>query len=214
MQAGDLTWLDSIPCRLVLGRNCRNTDEIARVAYRAGRLNVSPTLGLSGPKPILHVVDTIEDAALLTEKLLVSAREEQKAQPHEIAVLTLAPPPDGSPLNSISPQGLKLSGDPSEGSVSVMTAWRFKGLEASIVIVPDIDFNQAEDTKWRNRLYVACSRARQQVHLIAISAGQNPASAATVFAESDKARRTWRALAKQLGAELSQGGKNDHIQEH
>ncbi|NEJ85357.1 AAA family ATPase [Rhizobium leguminosarum] len=214
MQAGNLTWLDSIPCRLVLSRNCRNTDEIARVAYRAGGLNVSPTLGLSGPKPILHVVDTIEDAARLTEKLLVSAREDQKAEPHEMAVLTLAPPPEDSPLSSMSPQGLKLSRDPTEGSVSVMTAWRFKGLEARIVIVPDVDFSEAGDTKWRNRLYVACSRARQQVHLIAISAGQNPASAAMVFADSDKARRTWRALAKQLGAELSQGGKDDPVQEH
>jgi len=50
----DTRWLEQIPCRLVLSRNCRNTDPIARVAYRAGGLPVAPSLGLAGPRPVLH----------------------------------------------------------------------------------------------------------------------------------------------------------------
>ncbi len=44
----ETSWLDDIPCRLVLTRNCRNTDQIARAAYRAAGLPISPNLGISG----------------------------------------------------------------------------------------------------------------------------------------------------------------------
>jgi AAA domain len=74
----DTSWIDDIPCRLVLTRNCRNTEPIARVAYRAGGLTVIPTLGLSGPRPVLHatadstasvnIVTALVDAACINHK--------------------------------------------------------------------------------------------------------------------------------------------------
>ncbi len=72
----DTAWLDDIPCRLVLTRNCRNTDPIARVAYRAGGLGISPKLGLDGPQPVLHTVVDRDEAAKVAEAKITTLEEE------------------------------------------------------------------------------------------------------------------------------------------
>ncbi len=212
IQGGDLPWLESVPCRLVLGRNCRNTDQIARVAYRAGGLAHAPSLGVSGPRPVLHVVRTSAEATSLTEALLEAACTKAKALPHDLAVLTLDTQPDNTPLMGIRVAGQDVVTDPTTGHVTVTTARRFKGLEASMVIVADADFRQAAEPDWRRRLYVACSRARHAVHLITMTDEADLGPAVLAFSESDKARASWRGLARQLGLTLAEGIPDDPFQ--
>lgn len=58
----DTKWLDTIPCRLSVTKNCRNTDQIAKLAYQsAGILNKSK-LGVDGPKPTLHPVNNAAES--------------------------------------------------------------------------------------------------------------------------------------------------------
>lgn len=213
VQGGDLKWLETVPCRLVLSRNCRNTDQIARVAYRAAGLAISPTLGVSGPRPVLHVVKTAAEAVSLTQALLDAACSNVKSAPHDLAVLTLETQPADSPLLKMRVAGAQVSPDPAIGRVTLMTARRFKGLEASLVIVPDVDFRRAEDSDWRRRLYVACSRARQAVHIITTVQEADLGPAVHVFADTDKARPSWRGLARHLGVHLGQGVSIDPFQE-
>jgi hypothetical protein len=93
----DIRWLEQIPCRLVLSRNCRNTDPIARVAYRARGLPVALTLGLAGPRPVLHTpIDNVE-AVKIVSSLVEIACAKHKIAPHEVAVLTLETLEEGSP---------------------------------------------------------------------------------------------------------------------
>ncbi len=213
MQGGDLKWVEDIPCRLVLSRNCRNTDEIARVAYRAAGLSISPTLGVSGPRPVLHVVKTAAEAVSLTQALLDAACLTMKSAPHDLAVLTLETQPADSPLLKIRVAGASVSADPAVGHVTLTTARRFKGLEASLVIVPDADFRRAEHMDWRRRLYVACSRARQAVHIITTVHEADLGPVVRTFADTDKARPTWRWLARHLGVHLGEGVANDPFHE-
>ena len=212
MQGGDLPWLETVPCRLILSRNCRNTDPIARVAYRAAGLLISPNLGVSGPRPILHVVDFPAAAAALTRALIEAACTKMKAAPHDLAVLTLETHPPQSALSMMRIAGVETTADPTPGRVTVTTARRFKGLEASLVIVPDADFRQAGDGDWRRRLYVACSRGRQALHLITTVRETDLGPVVRAFADTEKARPSWRGLARHLGVRLGQGVTDDPFQ--
>jgi hypothetical protein len=213
VQGDDIGWLETIPCRLVLSRNCRNTDPIARVAYRAAGLSISPTLGLVGPKPVLHVAASEDEAIALTQSLLDAACLKFKSDPHDLAVLTLETPNQNSKLTKMRVAGLPVSPDPVDGRVTVTTSRRFKGLEASLVIVPDADFTQAEDADWRRRLYVACSRARHALHLITTVKEADLGPAIRAFADTDKARTNWRGLARHLGVTLGNGVNDDPFHE-
>lgn len=213
VQSGDLRWLEAVDCRLVLTRNCRNTDQIANLAYRAGNLGMAATLGVNGPQPALHIVGSAQEAASRTASLLEEARQKLKLAPHELAILTLDTLSGDSPLANLKIKGLTVASDPADNAVTMTTARRFKGLEASVIIVPDVDLSKASDPDWRRRLYVACSRGRHAVHLITASSEADMKHAARAFAGSDKAGQNWRALARELGVKLAQGENNDTFQE-
>jgi hypothetical protein len=202
----DTRWLDQVPCRLVLTRNCRNTDPVARVAYRAAGLSIAPTLGLGGPQPVLHrAADTAESLRIATV-LVEAACTRYRVPPHEVAVLTLETIEQGGPWGFERIGGLRTGDSPQENRVTVTTVRRFKGLEAALVVVVDVDFTCAVNEEWRRRLYVACSRARQAVHIITTTVEADLGGALRALAGSEKVRATWRALSRHLGVRL--GGDN------
>lgn len=209
----DTAWLDKIPCRLNLSRNCRNTLEVARSAYRAAGLETAPNLGATGPKPVIHRVDSMQDTVELVNKLVTTARTDHRIPPDEIAVLTLESL-DDSPLWCHA----KLGGKPTAerlkpGHVTLSTVRRFKGLEATVVIIVDVDFSRAVHDEWRRRLYVACSRARHFVHVIARTKESELADPVRIFAGSDKIRPSWSTLARHLGARIAGGHEDDSFVE-
>ena len=204
----ETTWLDDIPCRLVLTRNCRNTDQIARAAYRAAGLQLSPLLGIDGPQPVLHAV--IDDAAAiaLVDSLIASAHKQHKTPAHEIAVLSLETIPEGSTWARPKLGGRSTSDSPQHDHVTVTTVRRFKGLEASLLFIVDTDFRRAVEPVWRLLLYVACTRARHAVHIITTTPENALECAVRALSDSEKARPSWRALCRCLGVRPS-GGSHD-----
>jgi UvrD-like helicase C-terminal domain/AAA domain len=206
-------WLDQIPCRLVLTRNCRNTDQIARVAYRAGGLSVAPTLGVTGPRPVLHPATGSAEAVKVVAALVDAACAKHKVTPHEIAILTLETLDEGSPWRLAKIGGQRTADQPQASCVTVTTVRRFKGLEATLVLVVDVDFRCAVDDAWRRRLYVACSRARHAVHIVTTTKEIDLADALRAFAGTEKTRASWRALSRQLGVRLAEGGNLDPFNE-
>lgn len=203
------SWLDQIPCRLNLSRNCRNTLEVARSAYRAAGLQTAPNLGATGPKPVIHRVDSTQDALKLVNKLVTTARADHRVPPEEIAVLTLESLDDSSQWHQAKLGGKPTSERPERGHVTLSTVRRFKGLEATVVIIVDVDFSQAVNDEWRRRLYVACSRARHFVQVIASTRESELAEPVRIFAGSDKVRPSWHTLARHLGAHIAGGDKDD-----
>jgi hypothetical protein len=209
----DTRWLDQIPCRLVLTRNCRNTDPIARVAYRAGRLPVAPTLGLTGPRPVLHAVTDSAEAVKVVSALVDTACTKHKVPPHEIAILTLETLDEGSPWRLAKIGGQRTNDQPQAHYITVTTVRRFKGLEASLIIVVDVDLKRAVTDEWRRRLYVACSRARHAVHIVTTTKEADLGDALRAFAGTEKTRASWRALSRQLDVRLAEGGSLDPFNE-
>lgn len=204
----DTTWLDEIPCRLSLTRNCRNTLEVARSAYRAAGLQAAPSLGATGPKPVIHRVESSQEALKLVNKLVTTARTDHRIPPDEVAVLTLESLND-SPWHQAKLGGKPTATRPEQGHVTLSTARRFKGLEATVVIIVDVDFSRAVHDEWRRRLYVACSRARQFVQVVTRTRESELADPVRVFARSDKVRPSWGTLARHLGARIAGGDDDD-----
>ena len=199
---GDPSWLEGMPCRLVLSVNCRNTYEIGRVSHRAVGLT-DPSRRINGPLPVLHPVESGAEAARLAQELLHSVCVEQQIAAHRVAVLTLIDTlGKDSPFREIRLAGETLPRNPVEGRATMTTARRFKGLEATFVIVPDVDFRLAHDEEWRRRLYVACSRAQQAVHLISTVAEDQLGAAVLAFGGKAKARPSWGDLADLLRLRL------------
>ncbi len=205
----DTAWLDTIPCRLSLSRNCRNTLEVARSAYRAAGLEITPNLGATGPKPAIHRVDSAQDAVKLANKLVATARTNHKIPPDEIAVLTLESFGDSPHRCQAKLGGKPTAPSPERGHVTLSTVRRFKGLEATVVIILDVDFSRAIHDEWRRRLYVACSRARQVVQVITRTKESELAEPVRIFAGSEKVRPSWSALARHLGARIAKGDEDD-----
>ena len=201
---GDLRWLEAMPCRLVLSVNCRNTYEIGRVSHRAVGLT-DPSRRITGPLPVLHPVESDAEAVKLTQELLQTVCVEQQIEAHRVAVLTLMDPlGKDSPFREIRLAGEGLPRNPVQGRVTMTTARRFKGLEATFIIVPDVDFRRADDEEWRRRLYVACSRAQQAVHLISTVTEEQLGPAVQAFGGKAKARPSWADLSDLLRLRLRQ----------
>ena len=158
------------------------------------------------------MVDSPADAATLTQALVEAACSKMNAAPHDLAVLTLETQPPQSALGRMRIAGVETTPGPTPGRVTMTTARRFKGLEASLVIVPDVDFRQVEDGDWRRRLYVASSRARLALHLVTTVRETDLGPAVRAFAETEKARPSWRGLARHLGVRLGQGATDDPFQ--
>ena len=55
----DTAWLDQIPCRLNLSRNCRNTLEVARSAYRAAGARNSSQISVPPVPSPLFIASTL-----------------------------------------------------------------------------------------------------------------------------------------------------------
>jgi ATP-dependent exoDNAse (exonuclease V) beta subunit len=77
----------------------------------------------------------------------------------------------------------------------------------------DVDFRRAVDDEWRRRLYVACSRARHAVHIVTSTKETELTDALRAFAGTEKTRASWRALSRQLGVRLVEGGNLDPFNE-
>lgn len=205
----DTAWLDQIPCRLNLSRNCRNTLEVARSAYRAVGLETPLNLGVTGPKPVIHRVDSPQDAVKLVNKLVASARTAHRIPPDEIAVLTLESLDGASHWCQAKLGGKPTALRPKPGHVTLSTVRRFKGLEATAVIVVDVDFSRTVHDEWRRSLYVACSRARQFVHVIARTKDHELAEPLKILAGSNKVRPSWSTFARHFGARIAGGDEDD-----
>lgn len=171
-------WLDTLECRLVLSRNCRNTKEIALTSTRPIGIDeekvkmrfegefgtpVQPNLFFAPDKEAVK-----SDIAKLIEKYLKAGLTEK-----DIVVLSCK-----SSASSIlekedyclTPQ-IKLSEENDLQGILFTTVRKFKGLEATAVICVDID--AASFSSDNKAFYVGTSRATTFLELITMDSVEN-----------------------------------------
>lgn len=159
-------WIENADCRLVLTKNCRNTLQVSRTAYRFANLTPGKSGELvQGVPTQLH--DCESSAAVLKRiKHIVGELLKQDAvQPEDIAILTMSTTEKSLLTNQQSIHSISLAESFEKGKICFTTARKFKGLEARVIFVVDLALAKLVDSNFLQRLYVGCSRARDELHL-------------------------------------------------
>jgi hypothetical protein len=142
-----------------LTENCRNTPEIATLAYMLAALKPDEVLAVEGPKVELRWISEPGEESS-TAGSIVGAWLRRSVEPADIVVLGIQDVPPASFIAAIDRAGARLSpvGGRRPTDVGWCTIDDFKGLESPAVIVTGIRDLQTRDS--RRRLYVGCSRPR------------------------------------------------------
>jgi ATP:corrinoid adenosyltransferase len=152
-----------------LGVNCRNTPRIAAYAPLLGGLTPDYSKILRADdnvKPELIFFDNEQQQKDKLAELLLRFREKEKFKGEEIIILSPKaskccavdiPPPW---RDRVKPFMLESTG----GHIRYTTIHSFKGLEAPVVIVTDLD--KIKDIESRNLLYIAVTRSLSRLILL------------------------------------------------
>ena len=192
-------WIEMAECRLVLRRNCRNTTQIARTAYRLGGLPLPPDT-VSGPLPVLHACPDETAAGRRVARLVVNFLGKDELHPHEIALVSLRGTKE-SLLGEIQRvDRYRLTDTPTKDAIVWTTVRRFKGLEAKALILLDVVPRDLANDEVRRLLYVGASRATHDLHIVFSASDAEGIAAGTRALVGSGTRANAQALATFLGA--------------
>lgn len=151
-----------------LTRNCRNTQHIHQAVTQFYKSEEIPEAAGPVGAPIeYHWYETADELRALVDAILLRLIEREKIPTNEIVVLTALN--ERSALSAREPSRkppLTKTYPPPDGQVNWTSVSAFKGLEASVVLLAEID--QAWLETWKTvdfdrLLYVGCSRAKHQL---------------------------------------------------
>jgi hypothetical protein len=148
--------------------NCRNTKYIHEAAYRFYRGDPVDPPAIQGVPVETHAKETLQEQVGELHSLVSSLLSAERVESKDIVVLVVGHAKNAyfEALRSRTlPKGVKYSIEAHRvhDTVLVDTVGRFKGLEASILILWGLDeFDPNQD---REALYVAFSRAKSRLHL-------------------------------------------------
>lgn len=159
-------WVANADCRLVLTKNCRNTLQISRTAYRFANLTPGkPGELVKGSPTKLHDCDSPAEVAKRIKQIIGELLSQDAVKPEEIAILTMTTTENSllSHLGSI--QSVPLVKSLEKGKICFTTVRKFKGLEARVIFIVDLCLSELAALDFLQRLYVGCSRAKDELHL-------------------------------------------------
>lgn len=164
----NLKWLDDMECRLVLSRNCRNTKSIAETSSKPiGLEKVKMRINLPGDITLYHNSKTKEELVNWLEKR-IRYYTDNGVEKRQITILTLKTL-SNSVLSDVKKIGsYSLVNEIDDKNITFTTARKFKGLEADVIFIVDIDAETFKNDENRRVFYVGASRAKSQLELISV----------------------------------------------
>lgn len=185
-------WLREAPCRLTLTTNCRNTEAIAKTSY--GSLGKSggkqPNLsGIEGEQP--ELVSELNPKALAKwiDKTVNQFIQSTKTDLSNVALLTMEKM-EGSLLEEVLKLSkLKCAESKIKGFVCATTSRKFKGLEADLVIIIDLDWTKTNEITYRQLFYTSCSRAKHKLFIVSPEIDKLDVDSVLVNIQSEKSKR-------------------------
>ena len=180
-------WLDEMDCRLVLSRNCRNTREIAVTSTRTINIDKDRIKmrrdSQFAVEPQLPNIYLNNDENTVSEILIQLIKKYTKAGIAKSDIVIVTCKTEGnSVLDRVNPQltsSYVLTKEKDGKNILFTTARKFKGLEADVVIIVDVDKDVFFDERSKNAFYVGTSRARLFLELIATDSAQSIAKGLT-----------------------------------
>lgn len=160
-----MEWKKQILCNLPLRINCRSTESIANTAISRVDVHYSSSL-IKGGKPNFHiscvekffnVLDTIIDN-YINDGLSID----------DIVILTLITENDSIINTNMNRSKYEFVNKYEKGKVFYTSVKKFKGMEAEVVIIIDLDFNFFNIDGNADLFYVAASRAKHFLDIVFI----------------------------------------------
>lgn len=145
-------WIQNAKCRLTLTRVCRNTQQIARTVSRAiGSSRCTAEFAPSGLKPQLYVTKNVEETKEKVVKLIDQHVTVNGVNPADIVILTTATTTSSTLAHR--DWSFNVSEDYAQSEVCFTTIRKFKGLEAKVVVLVDLDLERLADMEYRRLFY-------------------------------------------------------------
>ena len=167
-QRQSLDWVKSIECRLILRANCRNTRNIAVTSNKPlGIENVKMRLGVLGAKPNLYINHSKEQLFGNISKL-IRKYTDSGIKKKDIVILTVKTEDTSMLAMSTSIGGYRISGDINTSNILFTSARKYKGLEAHVVILVDVDKKTFSSDEERRVFYVGASRAKHFLEVFTV----------------------------------------------
>ncbi len=168
-QKENASWIENAECKLVLTKNCRNTQQIAVTSNNV--IDAHTYLNdnvIQGEMPTLNFVSDKEKAI---EKIMALIKEYKLRgfDNKDITILTLDTEFNSILYNCNSIGSYKFVSEIDGKNIVFTTSKKFKGLESNAIIIIDIKSNDFIDEEKKRNLYVASSRAKQKLDLVFIS---------------------------------------------
>ena len=161
-------WLKKAECRLVLNINCRNTYAIADTSGKT--IQVTPKVKdktVKGDMPNFFICGNAKNALKKISSLIDQYR--LNGYKYEQICIITTKTEDKSFMNGIQKIGNhKIFSTRTKDGVLFTTARKFKGLEADVIIVIDVDQNTFINDENRRIFYVGTSRAKHNLDIIHI----------------------------------------------
>ena len=161
------SWLRDAECRLVLRNNCRNTKQIAETANSFIRIeNLKFKNEIEGSKPIWIECEDSSDFLSNTTSIIKEKLSKENILPEQIVIATTVAM-DSSYLNQLSNiHNVIIAKERTKKQIQKTTIRKFKGLEADILLLVDVDFSELNSEAWRKLLYTGCSRAKHELFIL------------------------------------------------
>lgn len=181
-------------CKLTLYKNCRNTKKIAETSFKP--LKTVPKLfesALNGNLPVISFVDG-------TNKLRVLDAAIQKGISNgitDIQIVSCAPADRSTYQTNLSVSGNYLYNGQ---EIKFTTCRKFKGLEADMVILVDVDYSVLHDNNML--FYVGASRARLELCILCNLNDDECSTIISIYGGFVKKNNPKQTLSKMLGCKL------------
>ena len=196
-------YLINADCRLTLHMNCRNTQEVARTAYRSLGLPIKISSNQpSGIKTKLYNCNDDSTLKRTIDNSLSDHIDTNKVNANDIVILTMETI-ETSNLSSFSTRtnSAQIIQFDSQ-QVQFTTVRKFKGLESNIVYLIDVDLNKADSRDWLKLFYIGSSRAKFELRIFFDKITDVTLSKAIkIFGQSDFIIVSKKSFAKLLSAE-------------
>ncbi|GAB4381666.1 MAG: ATP-dependent helicase [Elainellaceae cyanobacterium] len=172
-------WVENADCRLVLNKNCRNTLQISRTAYRfAGLPPGQSDEMVHGRNTCLHEISDRSQIPTLISELVGRLIQEKAVEPEEIAILTMQTEERSALARLEKVSTSPLSSLIEKGKICFTSVRKFKGLEAKVIFLIDISLENFSEQDFLNRLYIGCSRGVHELYLLLENVNQDSLKAA------------------------------------
>lgn len=157
-------WIEESECKLILTKNCRNTQEIALTSYNVIDVELNQKVMKTRGERTFVTFTRAMALSKLAKLIKLFTGEKYQYEHNDIVILSLKTE-DKSFLKGVDKiSKVTITREKDKPGVLFTTSRKFKGLESRVVIVVDIDSSCFISEENKRNFYVACSRATH--HLV------------------------------------------------